>query len=86
MGGKERTRGLKETLRRRITVTSSFISTDQLGIRVTSGQIFKDDVNGFFFISDICFMGRGDRGPMSFNDHFKKTMSLKYYHYGIIPF
>jgi hypothetical protein len=44
---------MKETQRRRITVTSSLteISRDQLGKRVVveeaSGQIFKDDVNGF---------------------------------------
>jgi hypothetical protein len=68
---------MKETSRRRITVTSSLneITTDQLGNRVVargggrclsarphpflqqaSGQISKDNVNGFFFTSDICFM------------------------------
>jgi hypothetical protein len=33
-GGKEMGKGMKETQRRRITFTSSLISTDQLGIRV----------------------------------------------------
>jgi hypothetical protein len=54
---------MKETPRRRITVTSSLneISTDQLGNIVvfqqqSSGYIFKDDVNGFSSIWDIFFM------------------------------
>jgi hypothetical protein len=55
---------MKETHRRRITVTSSLnqISTDQLGnggggLRPTpSEQIFKDVVNGFSSPSYICFM------------------------------
>ena len=57
---------------RRITVLSSLdeIFMYQLGIMVgvilrppysflqqASGQIFKDDVNGFPSISDICFLG-----------------------------
>jgi hypothetical protein len=46
---------IKETLRRRITVTSSLneISTDQQA----SGHIFKDDVNGFF--SNSAWSSRG---------------------------
>jgi hypothetical protein len=61
---------MKETHRRRITVTSSLnqISTDQLGkwggggspphpfLQQAFGQIFKDVVNGFSSPSDICFM------------------------------
>jgi hypothetical protein len=65
--------GMKDTPRRRITVTSSLIeiSMEPLGNRMggrrysarphsflqqVSGQIFKADVNGFSFTSDICFM------------------------------
>jgi hypothetical protein len=72
---------MKETPRRRITVTSSLseISTDPLGkvgggemggggggvllrlppplpLQHASGQMFKDDVNGFSSTSDICIM------------------------------
>ncbi len=53
---------VKETSRRRITVTSSLneFSMDQLRYRVgvkweASGQICKDDVNGFFFSLNIFF-------------------------------
>jgi hypothetical protein len=44
----------RKTPRRRITVTSSLneISADQRA----SGQIIKDDVNGFTSTSDMCFM------------------------------
>jgi hypothetical protein len=48
---------MKETLRKKITVLSSFNekSTDKLGSRVevvASGQIFKDDVKGFSSTSE----------------------------------
>jgi hypothetical protein len=64
---------IKEISRRRITVTSSLkeISTDQVGKRgeallfppptlYTAGFwiYFKEDVNGFSSISDICFVHR----------------------------
>jgi hypothetical protein len=63
---------MKETSRRRISVTSSLnkISADQLGKRVVVRgggitplvlipfyvHLCKDDVNGFSSIADICFM------------------------------
>ncbi len=59
---------MAETPRRRITVTSSFNESARNGVGVgcttpyqllqqSSGQIFKDDVNGFSSTSDICFSG-----------------------------
>ena len=56
---------LKETPRTTVTSSLNEISTDKLGKKMVvkgqalfhpSGQLFKDDMNGFFSISVICFM------------------------------
>jgi hypothetical protein len=58
---------VKETPKRRITVTSSFILNIMGGgedvllspyhfLQQASGHIFKDDVYGFSFSSYFCFM------------------------------